>query len=88
MASAPPSPPLRPRDRTPGAGQYAVTFDDEEPTHPGAPRPSDRFDTLARLMANLTPEERADLLALADAWYRCPADERVLLGALAGKLAD
>jgi hypothetical protein len=76
-----------PRKPTPGQGQYSYV-DDEEPTRPGAPRPIDRFDTLARLMANLTPAERADLLVLADNWYRCPADERVLIGALAGKLAD
>ncbi len=75
------------RKPTPGAGQYSFV-DTEEPTRPGVPKPSDRFDTLARLMANLTPAERVDLLALADAWYRCPADERVLIGALAGKLAD
>ncbi len=68
--------------------EYSLAAEDDEPTRPGAPRPSDRFDTLARLMANLTPTERSDLLALADAWYRCPADERVLLGALASKLAD
>lgn len=74
------------RRPTPGEGRYAFV-DTEEPTRPGVPRPSDRFDTLARLMANLTPSERADLLALADNWYRCPADERVLIGALAGKLA-
>ncbi len=81
MVSAPP------RKLTPGAGHYSFV-DTEEPTRPGVPKPSDRFDTMARLMANLTPAERRDLLALADAWYRCPADERVLLGALAGKLAD
>jgi hypothetical protein len=75
-----------PRKPTPGAGQYAFV-DTEEPTRPGVPKPSDRFDTLARLMANLEPSERADLLVLADCWYRCPADERVLLGALAAKLA-
>ncbi len=76
------------RKPTPGAGQYAfVVGEDEEPTRPGVPRPSDRFDTMARLMANLTAAERADLLTLADNWYRCPADERVLIGALAGKLA-
>ncbi len=81
-ASRPPRKPTQP-----GLGQYSVTFDEEEPTRPGVPKPSDRFDTLARLMANLTPAERAELLELADCWYRCPADERVLLGVLAGKLA-
>lgn len=81
MVSAPP------RKATPGAGQYSFV-DTEEPTRPGVPKPADRFDTLARLMANLTPAERADLLVLADNWYRCPADERVLIGALASKLAD
>lgn len=75
------------RNLTSGEGRYSFV-DTEEPTRPGVPKPSDRFDTMARLMANLTPDERADLLALADCWYRCPADERVLIGALAGKLAD
>jgi hypothetical protein len=75
------------RKLTPGCAGYSFV-DTEEPTRPGVPKPSDRFDTLARLMSNLTPAERADLLALADCWYRCPADERVLLGALASKLAD
>jgi hypothetical protein len=70
-----------------GLGAYSGIPDEDEPTSPGAPRPTDRFDTMARLMANLTPAERTDLMALADAWFRCPADERVLLGALAGKLA-
>jgi hypothetical protein len=74
------------RKPTPGAGQYSFV-DTEEPTQPGTPKPADRWDTMARLLANLGPDERRALLVLADDWYRCDADGRALVGAMAGKLA-
>lgn len=73
------------RKPTPGAGQFAFV-DTEEPTRPGVPRPADRWDTMARLMANLEPEERRRLLVLADGWYGCDAEGRALLEAIASKL--
>ena len=76
----------QPRKPTPGAGQYSFV-DTEEPTRPGVPKPSDRFDLMARLMSNLSPEERGRLMVLADAWYRCDAGERALLEATASKFA-
>ena len=76
-----------PRKPTPGAGQYSF-MDAEEPTRPGVPKPADRWDVVARLLLNISPEERRLFVLLADDWYRCGADERALLGALAGKLAS
>lgn len=76
---------LRPRRPTPGAGQYSFV-DTEEPTTPGVPT-DDRAGTLARLYANLTPEERLQLIALADDWFRCTANRRVLANALVSELA-
>lgn len=80
MASAPP------HKVTPGAGQYSFV-DTEEPTRPGVPT-DDRAGTLARLYANLTPDERRDLIRFADAWFRCDADGRALVGALVCRIAD
>lgn len=80
MVSAPP------RKPTPGAGQYSFV-DTEEPTRPGVPKPADRWDVVARLLMNLSPDERRAFTLLADDWFRCPADERALIGALASKLA-
>lgn len=78
------SPP--PRKLTPGQGRYTFV-DTEEPTRPGVPKPSDRWDVVARLLANLSPEERRHFVILADDYYRCDADGRAILGAMAGKLA-
>lgn len=76
---------LRPRKPTPGAGQYSFV-DTEEPTLPGVPT-DDRAGTLARLYANLTPDERRQLIALADDWFRCDANDRVLASAFLARLA-
>jgi hypothetical protein len=74
------------RRPTPGEGQYSFV-DTEEPTQPGAPTSGDRWDMLKRLFANLTPEERARLLVLADAWFNCDAGRRALLEATAREFA-
>lgn len=79
-----PKPSQPPRRPTPGEYSFA---DSEEPTQPGAPKAIDRWDTLARLMANLSPDERRELTRLADDWYRCTANRRALVGALANELA-
>jgi hypothetical protein len=61
--------------------------DTEEPTRPGVPQPADRWDVVARLLTNLSPEERRAFTLLADDWYQCDADGRALVGAVARKLA-
>lgn len=68
--------------------EYAVFPDEEEPTQPGTPKPSDRFDTVARLFSNLTPDERSRAAVLLDNWFRCPANRRVLLEATAAEFSD
>lgn len=62
--------------------------DTEEPTQPGAPTAGDHWAMLKRLFANLTPEERARVLVLADAWFNCDANDRALLEATACRFAD
>lgn len=78
------NPPRRP---TPGAGQYSVFVDDEEPTRPGAPKPEQRWVTLDRMLLNLSPEERRRFVVHADNWYQCDAEGRALAEAVAAKLA-
>jgi hypothetical protein len=75
------------RRLTPGAGQYSVYVDDEEPTRPGAPRPEDRWVTLDRLLANLSPEERRRFVMHADNWFMCDANDRALVEAFASRCA-
>jgi hypothetical protein len=67
--------------------RYSVV-DTDDPTLPGSPASGTRWDLLARLFANLIPEERAALLRLGDAWFRCGPERRALLEALAETLAD
>lgn len=83
-----PTGPVAKADRRPppGSGEYHFV-DTEEPTRPGVTRPEDRWHTMARLLANLEPEERRQLMVLADNWYRCDAEGRALLGAIAAKWA-
>ncbi len=65
-----------------------TSFPDDEPdTRPGSPAAGDHWDVLKRLFANLTPEERARLLILADAWFNCDANRRALLEATACEFA-
>ncbi len=98
MASAPPLPKVSaaPRTRTlsgppprrPTPAEYAYPGPDEdEPTHPGDPTTDTKGATLARLYANLTPEERRRLVLLADAWFRCDANGRALVEGVANELA-
>ena len=65
----------------------AMSFGDEEPTQPGTPTVGDHWAMLRRLFANLTPEERARVLVLADAWFNCDANKRALLEATACEFA-
>lgn len=59
-----------------------MSFGDEEPTT------GDHWYVLRRMFANLTPDERARVLRLADAWFRCNANRRALLEATANEFAD
>jgi hypothetical protein len=61
--------------------------DEEEPTRPGLPPGLDARALLDRLAVNLTPAERRELVLLCDAWFRCNANGRALLGGLANELA-
>lgn len=70
--------------RKPAEYSYAG---EEEPTRPGNARVDDRGQILQRLYANLTPEERRELVALADDWFRCDANRRALVRAMAHELA-
>ncbi len=91
--SAPPRVPTRPGLSAPPArrltpADYAYPGPDEdEPTHPGDPTTDTKGATLARLYANLTPEERRRLVLLADAWFRCDANGRALVEGVANELA-
>jgi hypothetical protein len=73
------------RPRRPTPAEYSYTPEEEIPTQPGVP--DDRARTLTRLYANLTPDERRQLVLLADAWFRCSANRRALVGGLAAELA-
>lgn len=68
------------------AGRYSVYPGDEEPTKPGVPG-KDSASILQALCRNLTPEERRELVLLADAWFRCSANGRALVRGLACELA-
>jgi hypothetical protein len=63
-------------------------IDEDEDTLPGVATTDGRGATLTRLYANLTPEERRELVLLADAWFRCDPSERGILEATAQIFAD
>ena len=101
MVSAPPPPPRKPSPPVPWASQVPrkptepglarpaedAFTDTEEPTKPGAPEREDRAAVLIRLYRNLTPEERRRLVLLADAWFRCDANDRAVVEAVVCRLA-
>lgn len=75
--------------RRPTPAEYSYPGPDEdEPTHPGDPTTDTKSATLARLYANLTPEERRRLVLLADNWFRCDANGRALTEGVACELAS
>ena len=76
---------MAPLDAKP-RGPYSFA-DTEEPTKPGDATKDDRGAVLARLYANLTPDERRRLVLLADAWFRCSANQRALVEGVACELA-
>jgi hypothetical protein len=76
---------VRGRKPTPGEGQYSFV-DDEEPTRPGSPKPEQRWETLDRMLLNLSTEERRRFVLHADNWYQCDAEGRALGEAVMAKL--
>lgn len=75
-----------PRKPTPGSCRYSFV-DTEEPTRPGVPKPADRWSTMAHLMENLEPDDRRRLMRLADNWFRCDANDRVMVETFADRCA-